>query len=355
MTVDYIIIGQGVCGTWLSYYLLHENKTFVVIDKEDLQTASNVSSGLINPVTGRRVVTTWMADKLMPFVWQEYNAASSFFNTQSINQKNVLVFPSAPDLQNAFQSRIKQQNSYIQSPGITKEELHSYFYFPFDVFEIAPCYVVSMHEFLSSCRKFLLQQNLLINEMFDENEISFQDDFVQYKNIQAKKIIYANGIQSSFSMYWMKLPFINNKGQALIAEIDGLNSNYTYKFGHLTLIALQTNFWWIGSSNELNFQTTEPTEDFKQTTTTSLQSILKMPFAIKEHWASLRPATVERRPFVGTHPVYKQIAILNGMGSKGCSLAPWFAKELVKHLEYKNPIDPLADVQRFSKMLSDNI
>ena len=46
----------------------------------------------------------------------------------------------------------------------------------------------------------------------------------------------------------------------------------------------------------------------------------------------MRPAAVERRPFVGVHSLYNQIAILNGMGSKGCSLAPWFAKELASNL-----------------------
>ena len=37
-------------------------------------SASKVASGLINPVTGRRVVTTWMADELLPFAWKEYSA-----------------------------------------------------------------------------------------------------------------------------------------------------------------------------------------------------------------------------------------------------------------------------------------
>jgi len=68
MTVDYLIIGQGICGTWLSYYLLKKGKKVLVIDEYNNSSASNVASGLINPVTGRRVVTTWMADELLPFV-----------------------------------------------------------------------------------------------------------------------------------------------------------------------------------------------------------------------------------------------------------------------------------------------
>ena len=84
----------------------------------------------------------------------------------------------------------------------------------------------------------------------------------------------------------------------------------------------------------------------------SVKSILKTGFVVREHWSSLRPATVERRPFVGFHPVFKSIGILNGMGSKGCSLAPWFARELADNIVHGKPIDPSADVQRFAKALA---
>jgi hypothetical protein len=40
------------------------------------------------------------------------------------------------------------------------------------------------------------------------------------------------------------------------------------------------------------------------------------------------------------------------MGTKGCSLAPYFAHELVEHLVHGKPINPLADVQRFKNILS---
>ena len=354
MAADYIIVGQGISGTWLSYYLLKANKSVIVIDKKNLQSASNVASGLINPVTGRRVVTTWMADKLMPFVSKEYAAISEHFNTRFIQQKNILVFPSAPDLQNAFQTRLEEENSFIKSATIKRETLNNDFNFPFSVFEILPCYVINIHNFLSSYRQYLQSKNILIDELFDETLLTIKDDSVQYKNISAKKIIYANGIETANSKYWINLPFVPNKGQALILEMNELNTSHIYKFGHLTLIPWKENLWWCGSSNELTFKTTEPTEDFKERTIASLKSILKTKFSVKEHWSSLRPATVERRPFVGAHPLHKQIAILNGMGSKGCSLAPWFAKELAENLVHNTAINVLANVQRFSKMLCKN-
>jgi glycine/D-amino acid oxidase-like deaminating enzyme len=351
MKYDYLIIGQGICGTWLSYYLLCENKSVFVIDDADKLAASKIASGLINPVTGRRVVTTWMADKLLPFVWNEYNTIEKKFNQQFIRQKNILVFPSAPDLLQAFEKRKQQGNSYIYEASIKKEKLYGQFNFPFDVMEIAPCYLVDVNALTKTWRQYLENKNALLNERFNEDELVVDDGHIQYKNITAEKIIYCNGINTALSKYWKQLPFVPNKGQALIADIKDLNTNYNYKFGHLSLIPWQNNLWWIGSSNELNFISAEPTDDFCKSTKAALTNILKVNFEIKEHLSSVRPAAVERRPFVGLHPVYNQMAILNGMGSKGCSLAPWFAKELAENLIHKKQINPLADLQRYANIL----
>jgi glycine/D-amino acid oxidase-like deaminating enzyme len=351
MKYNYIIIGQGICGTWLSFYLMHENKSVLVIDDADNAAASKIASGLINPVTGRRVVTTWMADVLLSFVWNEHNAIGKKFDQQFIQQKNILAFPSAPDLLQAFEKRKQESNGYIYESSVKKEELYKYFYFPFDVLEIAPCFLADVNALTKTWRQYLESKNALLPESFNEEELLLFDEFVQYKNITAEKIIYCNGINSSLSKYWKQLPFVPNKGQALIVSIDGLNNNYIYKFGHLSLIPWQNNLWWIGSSNELNFATTEPTEEFFKSTTSALKNILKVNFKIENHLSSVRPAAVERRPFVGIHSLYNQIAILNGMGSKGCSLAPWFAKELADHLIHKKQINLLADVKRYANML----
>jgi hypothetical protein len=40
------------------------------------------------------------------------------------------------------------------------------------------------------------------------------------------------------------------------------------------------------------------------------------------------------------------------MGTKGCSLAPYFAHELAENIIHNKNINPLADVKRFSRILS---
>ena len=68
MNVDYLIIGQGISGTWLSYYLLKEDKSFVVIDNGFKDSPSRMAAGIINPVTGRRHVEMCIRDRFRALV-----------------------------------------------------------------------------------------------------------------------------------------------------------------------------------------------------------------------------------------------------------------------------------------------
>lgn len=352
MKVDYLIIGQGICGTWLGYYLLKAGKKIAVIDMAHPQSATRSASGVINPVTGRQVVTTWMANDLLPFCHKAYSEFGLSLNASIIEQKNIIAFPSSFQMKEAYDKRIQEENSYIFSINGKKKEYREIFNYLFEGIKISPVYLIDLMKLLAGWRNKLENQNSLINETFEEELLIPGDGTVSYKNITAQKIIYCNGVETAKSLYWQNLPFIANKGQALILSIPLLPGSDIYKFGNLTLVPWYNNLWWAGSSYENDYETVNPTQQFKDQTLESLKNVLKIPFIFKDHIASLRPAVLaERRPFVGIHPVHPSIAILNGMGSKGCSLAPWFAYELCHHLVDGKSIDPFADVKRFTKML----
>ena len=114
----------------------------------------------------------------------------------------------------------------------------------------------------------------------------------------------------------------------------------------------EKDMFWVGASYIWDFENTDPTPAFRKNTEQALQQFLKIPFEIVEHRSGLRPATLERRPFVGFHPVYPNVGILNGMGTKGCSLAPFFAKQLTDHLLYEEPVSADASIERFRKILT---
>ena len=89
MHVDCLIIGQGISGTLLSWFLHKEGKTFLVIDNNKVDSSSKVAAGIINPITGRRYVTTWMIDEVMPFAIDTYRSLESYL------QYSYLSAPSA--------------------------------------------------------------------------------------------------------------------------------------------------------------------------------------------------------------------------------------------------------------------
>src|SRR5437773_12447517 len=106
--VDYLIIGQGLCGTWLSWYLVKENKSFLVIDKNESITPSKVSAGIINPVTGRRMVKVWMVEEVLAFAKESYNEIGNFLGINAISQKNLIDFFPNPHQREVFMQRIDE-------------------------------------------------------------------------------------------------------------------------------------------------------------------------------------------------------------------------------------------------------
>jgi len=351
MQIDFLIIGQGVSGTFLSYYLNKEKKSFIVIDNNQPSTASRIAAGIINPVTGRRMVTVWMADKILPFAWKAYHEIGHDLDITAISHKNIIDFFPNPQMRQVFLKRMGEGYDYIHSYP-EQNHFNPLFNYDFGCGEIRPVYIAHPETLLPAWRQQLKEQQVLIEEDFDINQLKIESNKARYKHIEASTIIFCDGIESAVNLFFKQLPFSPNKGEALIVEIPGLPDHNIYKKGMmLTPLAIKDLFW-VGSNYQWEFDNTNPTNDFHQKTEELLKNWLKVPFKIIDHYVAIRPATLERRPFVGVHPHHPNVGILNGMGAKGCSLAPFFAKQLTDHLLYNNAIEPDADVKRFSKILA---
>mgnify|MGYP006200208843 CR=1 FL=1 len=53
---------------------------------------------------------------------------------------------------------------------------------------------------------------------------------------------------------------------------------------------------------------------------------------------------------IGTHPKFKNLHVLNGLGTRGVMLAPAMAKALFEHIEYQMPLPKEIDIKRFKKV-----
>jgi glycine/D-amino acid oxidase-like deaminating enzyme len=350
MQVDYLIIGLGISGTMLSYEFSRAGLSFVVIDDGNPSSSSRVAAGMINPVTGRRIVKTWMIDELLPFAFHSYNEMGSVLNIEAIHETPVIDFFSNQQMQSAFYERVEDIPEYLEA-GQANEQYEDLFRFNYGYGIIRPAYTVNTRSLLPAWKNRLQQNGQLIETRFDVSSMQLTDDGVRFESINAAKIIFCNGGSGADLSWFKNLPFAENKGQALIIEIENMPSRNIFAKG-LKMLPLGSNLFWVGSSYEWDFTEQGPTSAFRERTMIQLNDWLKVPFKLADHVAALRPATLERRPFVGFHPQFRQVGIFNGMGTKGYSLAPYFARQFAEHIQFSTPIDPAADLQRFKKVLA---
>lgn len=349
--IDYLIIGQGISGTFLSYYLKKENKSFLVIDDNFNNSPSKIAAGIINPVTGRRLVTVWMVDEILPFAWKAYQEIGHDLAITAISQKSVIDFFPNPFMRESFLQKIETGDKYVHAYP-EQNHFNNFFNYDLGCGEIRPVYTAHLETLLPAWRQRLQKENNLLEENFDIAQLKIDADKIHYKDITAHKIIFCDGTSSFENPFFKRLPFAPNKGEALIARIPGLPGTHIYKKGIMMVPLAEKDMFWIGASYIWDFENADPTAAFRESTEQVLQQFLKIPFEIVEHRSGLRPATLERRPFVGFHPVYPNVGILNGMGTKGCSLAPFFAKQLTDHLLYEEPVSADASIERFRKILT---
>jgi len=346
--VDYLIIGQGLVGTWLSYYVLQAGKTCMVVNDSHTAAASQVASGVINPVTGRRIVQTWMIDTFLPFALKAYTDLGAQLNVYIVKEASVVLIHPSLQMQESFEYRYEHENVYLQKNNAS--DFESCMYTPFGTGQINQTIWIDLNLMITGWRQQLINNTQYIDAKFDIADLQITNEGVSWNEIQANQILFCDGIASMENPYFKMLPFAPNKGEALIVEIKDLPNQAIYK-NNMTIVPWKDQLFWVGSNYEWEFKDANPSMDFRNKMETALRQLLKIPFNVVDHIAGIRPANQERRPFVGLHPSYPAIGICNGMGTKGCSLAPYFAHQLIAHCEQGSPIHPEASLERFEQIL----
>jgi glycine/D-amino acid oxidase-like deaminating enzyme len=350
MQVDVLIIGQGICGTVLGWYLQQRGISFIIIDDTWANAASQVASGLMNLVTGKRMVTTWLADALLPVALETYAAIEIDWGIHILEETTVIDFFATSGEREVFEKRMEANHEYLYAVSNEK------FWIPFFNFYhgagyISPCWILDIQELVKQGAQIFRQQGRLLNTRFQFDQFTTAPDGARYMDIVANVAIFCDGVQAASNPLFSALPFSKNKGEALLVSIPGLPRTNVFQQRY-KIVPFANELFWVGSSFEWDYTTVTTTDKFYKDAVSVLERWVNVPFSVKDHLVGERPSTIDHKPFIGFHPKYPSVGILNGMGTKGCLQAPYFARNLAEHFCNGAQLHPEADIKRFQRILS---
>lgn len=346
--LDAIIVGQGIAGSVLAWELLQANQNILVIDEFDESSSSNIAAGITNPVTGRRLVKTWMADELLTTSDFTYRKMEETFQVKFYFDLPILrVFDSVKS-QNDWSARAAQQEylPYLKNDQpiyLDAEKINN----DFGTFEISGGRHLNVAKMMAAMRQFLKDKKSLLEERFSMTELKAESSSVSYKSIQAKRIVFCEGAAAAQNPLFAHLPFNLAKGECLQIKVNGLDFKQMIKHDVFLLPQEEDDVYYVGSTNHPKFETSLPTTAGLQELVAGLKGVLQLPYTILKHQAAIRPTVADRRPFVGFLHNKPRIGIFNGLGTKGVSLAPFFAQQLVQHMVEQKSLMKEVDINRF--------
>ncbi|MCP3659315.1 MAG: FAD-binding oxidoreductase [Bacteroidetes bacterium] len=336
---DIIIVGQGITGSCLSWQLLIGDKKIVVIDTPNKNISSFIAPGLYNPITGRSFQKTWLADIIFPYMENFYKQIENITNSRIIYPKNIFKPFKNSDQFKKWNNYNDFDEKYIQ---LIENHNDKNLKFKFGGIKIQGSGYVDIKTFLNKTREQLIALNSYLEEDFKHDLLRIDDNKIIYKNIIADKIIFCEGIYGKFNPFFKNLPFQIVKGEILYAKTNFiLDIIYNRE---IFLLQNHTNKLIIGSTYERLENLNSNNEISKllvseKTSSHYLKDKVEKLFNLKikyiNHKIGLRPCTIDRRPFIGFHSKYKNIGILNGLGTKGVSLAPYMSFILANLLSNK--------------------
>ena len=344
--LPYLIVGQGIAGSLLAWFLEKAGKPFIIIDNNHQYAASKLAAGIINPITGRRFVKSWMIEELMPFAKETYQEIEKALGIEVWKDMDIIRFFANNAEGNNWLSKSTWEG---YNKWLKKEKDGAYLadiIFDEAGFGTVNGAKIDLGALVKAMKTYFQEKRKIRAELFDYQLLEIGKDSVQYKDILAKKVIFCEGYRAAQNPWFAHLPFESAKGEVLIIRIPSLKTSDIIK-KHLFIVPLENDLFWFGSNYEWEDLTNEPTQIGKADLVEQLKGILKVEYEIVHHLAAVRPVLKDRRPALGLYKEHSAIAIMNGLGTKGTSIAPYWAKKMVEHLTEGKAIPAEVSVQRF--------
>ena len=343
---DYLIIGHGLAGAILSQRLLARDKKILVVDQPKLNQSSSIAAGIFNPITGRKMFKTWKADEFFPELVQTYSWLEKKLDTEFFHPIGVYRPYFAIEDQNDWEAKKSDEKftNYISktiTSNFSAHQLHD----PYGGLFLKPAGYVNINSLLKANKNYLIDKGSYQEIMFYEHELKDHSSHFSFGDLEFNNVIFCNGIMAQESNWFNWLPFHPVKGEIL--DISMKKRPETIYNRGVFILPFSKDKIKVGSTYQHKFENIEPTKAGQNELIEKLEGLLNESYEMRGIRAGIRPATKDRRPFIGKHPDNEHIYIFNGFGSKGVSLIPECSRLFTSYLLDGEELNEEIDIKRY--------
>ena len=345
---DYLILGQGIAGSLLAWELIQAGKRVMVIDNGHQHASSKVAAGLINPITGMRMVKSphteaWLA------------AADSLYHqleeTLSIHVRHELpmwrIFTN-PKQQQAWQERLAEADysAYIGAPMEAEQALP--YRAELGLGEVTNTGYIDTKLLLGSLKAWLQQQQSYRQLECDYGQITVSADGVRLGEYSGRQLIFCEGYRATDNPWFTDLPLSPVKGEILTLEIQQSLPQVIANFGKWVLPVGSRQFK-LGATYDWQHCDLQSTVQAREHLLEELDKYTSQPLQpdVVAHEVGMRPNSRDRLPLIGAHPNEPRLWMFNGFGSRGSLMIPYYARHLRRHLLEGELLDADCDLARW--------
>ncbi len=390
MRFDYGIIGGGLSGCLLAYYLIMQGKRVLLVERNTIGSgASGTPLAMINPATGRFAKKGFNNLESIAQI-DALQLLSPFSNAHDFIQNRGIIRPCFDEeiAQKTHQNYLSDQWGKGVAEWVPPEEVAERFPLinpSFGALIVHNGYVVNPKMYLQNLtnwlsghpnfslleeyESFTLQSHKTRNaeQLADPNYWIFRDEDIE---MQADIIIHCTGAEELIKAM---IPGVIVKGQTMQFKLVDSTYEDNSPLQLVTNQGNQPNNWSsflkkyaisaqgylcsldgsklvMGSTYEHRFSSPLPDSNGNLYLKNKLDRIherLSSRIAQESMWAGFRFSTPDRMPIIDELPTYKGHYVFRGLGSKGLLYSHYYAKVFSKYLCGKGFLSKEVRLSRF--------
>lgn len=321
MAADILIVGQGLAGTMLAWEFERAGIAFQIVDAGHAEAATRVAAGIVNPITGQRIVKSWKVDALLPVARESFCAFEKELRVPLWREMKVRRLYVNDAERRIFQ--VKQARGDLAGYVRAGDE---------EGFWIEGAARVDLGTMLVAARTRWLSAGVMREQRVDFATVREEHDLV---------IDCTGSGRGPFGF----VAWQYSKGECLTVAMEALAPDIIINRGHWVL-PCPNGRAKVGATHGPGRCDAALTPEARSELEASLATMCSQRFVVTDHQAGVRTYLSDKRPVVGRHPADSRVGIVNGLGGKGTLFAPALARQWVNHLRDGVPFDQDVDVAR---------